>query len=360
MNIIADRNPLISIIIDTYNYGHFIEEAIESVLNQTFPHKDFELIVVDDGSTDDTSKVIKKYKDKIKYIFKENGGQASAFNVGFENAAGKIIALLDADDYWHPDKLKYIAEEFEKSTTVDVASHYMHLVDNDHKMVGIFPDPSREGKFPFEKQPLQSYLRGIFPFFPPTSGITVRADCLRKIIPIPVDFRIAADFYMHLMLPFHAREFALIRKYLGSYRIHDNNFGIYWIFTNRHILGKSEPDTIDRVIQVSNMNILASKHVERAAKELGYSFDLWKKKFEALRIEQEVLLYNLRGKKLRAIQQAFMFDDPTFSNMLCFRSFRKASLIMSVIIPYPMYLWLRRKYRNCFLFDIMHDFFEMT
>jgi glycosyltransferase involved in cell wall biosynthesis len=356
MNIIVNRKPVVSIIIGAYNYGHFIEEAVESVLKQEFPHKDFELIIVDDGSTDDTSTVIKKYKDKVKYIFKENGGQGSAFNVGFENAAGKIIALLDADDYWHPDKLKYITEEFERSTNVDVVSHYMHLVDDDHKMIGIFPDPSREGKFPFEKQPLQSFLRGIFPFFPPTSGITVSAHCLRKIIPIPVDFRIAADFYMHLMLPFHAREFALVRKYLGSYRIHDNNFGIHWVVNNRYISGKAVPDSLDRIIQVINMNTIASKYVQRTANELGYSFDLWRRKFDALRIEQEVLLYSLRGKKLRAIQRAFMFDDPTFSNMFYFRSFRKLSLIMSVIIPHPIYLWLRRKYRNCFLYDIMHGF----
>jgi glycosyltransferase involved in cell wall biosynthesis len=352
MNIIVNRKPLISVIVDTYNYGHFIEEAIESVLKQTFPYKDIELIVVDDGSTDNTSKRIKKYKEKIRYIYKENGGQASAFNVGFEYAAGKIIALLDADDYWHSDKLKYIAEEFEKSTTVDVASHYMHLVDNSHKMVGIFPDPSREGKFPFEKQPLQSYLRGIFPFFPPTSGVTVGADCLRKIMPIPVDFRICADFYMHLMLPLHAREFALVKKYLGSYRMHhDNNFGIH-----SHTIGQSAPDTLGRITQLINTYILASKYVEIAAKELGHDFCLWKKKLDALRIEQEVLLYNLQGKKLRAIQRAFLFNDPTFSDIIWFRNFRKISLIMSVIIPYPIYLWLRRKYRSSFLFDIMHDF----
>jgi glycosyltransferase involved in cell wall biosynthesis len=353
VGLLVNKKPLVSIIIDTYNYGHFIEEAVESVLTQTFPHRDMELIVVDDGSTDDTSKRVKKYKEKIKYVCKENGGQASALNAGVENATGKIIAFLDADDYWHPDKLQYIAEEFEKSTTVDVTSHYMRLVDNDHNIVGVFPDSSREGKFPFEKQPLQSYLRGIFPFFPPTSGIAVGADCLRKIMPIPVDFRIAADFYMHLMLPLYAREFALVRRYLGSYRIHYNNFGIH-----NHMIGQVAPNTLDRVIQVINVQTLASKHVERAIKALGYDFCVWEKKFNALRTEQEVLLYNLQGKKLKAIQQAFLFDDPTFSNTIWFRNFRKLSLIMSVIIPYPMYLWLRRRYRNSFLCDIMHTFLD--
>ncbi len=351
MNVIVNRKPLVSIIIDTYNYGHFIEEAIESVLNQNFPYKDMELIVVDDGSTDNTRVILAKYTDKIKYIYKENGGQASAFNMGFENTSGKVIAFLDADDYWHPDKLAYIAEEFEKSTSIDVVSHYMHLVDNDHKILGMFPDPSREGNYPFEKQPLQSYLKGIFPFFPPTSGVTVAVDCLRKITPIPVEFRIAADFYMHLMLPFYAREFALVKKCLGSYRIHNYNFGIH-----RHIQGKAVPNTVDRVIQVININRLASKHVERTANKLGYGFDLWYKKFDALQIEQEVLLYNLNGMKWSAIKRAFLFEDPTFSEIYWFRIFKKFSLIMSVIVPYPIYLWLMKKYRSCFLFDIVHDF----
>jgi hypothetical protein len=103
------------------------------------------------------------------------------------------------------------------------------------------------------------------------------------------------------------------------------------------------------------MNILASKYMRRATNELGYSFELWKKKLDALRIEQEVLLYSLQGKKLRAIKRAFIFDDPTFSAIFWFRSFRRASLIMSVIVPYPIYLWLRRKYRDSFLFNIVHD-----
>jgi len=68
MNVIVNRKPLVSIIIDTYNDGHFIQEAIESILNQNFPSKDMELIVVDDGSTDNTRVIMAKYTDKIKYI----------------------------------------------------------------------------------------------------------------------------------------------------------------------------------------------------------------------------------------------------------------------------------------------------
>lgn len=94
----------VSVIIPTYNYVEFICDSIESVINQTY--KDFEIIVVDDGSTDNTSEVVKKYKDKISYFYKENGGPSSARNYGIKNAKGEFICFLDADDIFIPEKLE--------------------------------------------------------------------------------------------------------------------------------------------------------------------------------------------------------------------------------------------------------------
>ena len=96
--------PTVSVIIPTYNLADYICEAIDSVLNQTF--KDFEIIVVDDGSKDNTREVLKKYVNKISYFFKDNGGIASARNFGIKRSKGDYIALLDADDIWMPDKLE--------------------------------------------------------------------------------------------------------------------------------------------------------------------------------------------------------------------------------------------------------------
>src|SRR5918994_1808682 len=89
-----------SIIIDNYNYGRFLEEAIDSALDQTY--SDTEVIVVDDGSTDDSREIIDGYGDRIIPVFKENGGQASAFNVGFELSRGEVVFFLDADDRFFP------------------------------------------------------------------------------------------------------------------------------------------------------------------------------------------------------------------------------------------------------------------
>ncbi|MGC1491253.1 MAG: glycosyltransferase family A protein, partial [Candidatus Acidiferrum sp.] len=81
---------LITVLITAHNYGQFIEESIDSVLAQEFPPDQLEILVVDDGSTDDTAERAKKYGSSITYLYKENGGQASALNYGLERACGEI------------------------------------------------------------------------------------------------------------------------------------------------------------------------------------------------------------------------------------------------------------------------------
>lgn len=94
----------VSVIIATYNRAHFIKEAIESVLAQTYD--DFEIIVVDDGSTDNTRDVVTAYGDKVRYFLIEHGNQAIAMNYGIARATGEYIAFLDDDDLWLQDKLQ--------------------------------------------------------------------------------------------------------------------------------------------------------------------------------------------------------------------------------------------------------------
>lgn len=95
--------PTVTAVIPGYNYGRFLGEALESVLAQTQPA--YEIIVVDDGSTDDTPEVARRYGDRIRYIRTENGGVSRARNTGVAEARGEFIAFLDADDRWLPDKL---------------------------------------------------------------------------------------------------------------------------------------------------------------------------------------------------------------------------------------------------------------
>lgn len=100
-------NPLISIIVPVYNTEKYIDETIRSVVDQTYQH--WELVLVDDGSTDQSNRIIEKWIQedrRIRYSFKENGGQASARNVGIQICKGEYIAFLDADDLYMPERLQ--------------------------------------------------------------------------------------------------------------------------------------------------------------------------------------------------------------------------------------------------------------
>lgn len=99
-------NDKISVVIPTYNRAYIIENAIQSVLSQSY--ENIEVIIVDDGSTDNTAKVVKNFKDnRIKYFYNENNqGQSAARNYGVSKAEGQMIAFEDSDDFWHSDKLE--------------------------------------------------------------------------------------------------------------------------------------------------------------------------------------------------------------------------------------------------------------
>lgn len=111
--------PFFSVIIPTYNRQHLFEIALNSVLNQTY--KDFEVIIVDDGSTDQTSEVIRNLVDtRIKYLYQENRGVSHARNRGLEISNGKFMAFLDSDDRWVPQKLHIVNELIKQHPQVSI------------------------------------------------------------------------------------------------------------------------------------------------------------------------------------------------------------------------------------------------
>ncbi len=101
-------SPRISVLITAYNCGDRIRRTVQSVLEQTYPA--FEIIIVDDGSTDDTAKVLREFGEKVRYIHQKNGGVATARNTGIHAVKGDWVAFLDDDDVWLPEKLQVQAE----------------------------------------------------------------------------------------------------------------------------------------------------------------------------------------------------------------------------------------------------------
>lgn len=109
-------NKLVSVIITNYNYGEYIGTAIESALIQDY--KPIEIIVVDDGSSDNSIEIISTYLPKIKLLQKVNGGVSSARNLGIENSLGSYVAFLDADDFWDKNKISQQIRNLEDSKTL--------------------------------------------------------------------------------------------------------------------------------------------------------------------------------------------------------------------------------------------------
>jgi len=121
----------ISIVTPNYNYENYIAETIESVLAQNYPY--FEHIIVDDGSTDNSVEVIKKYvekyPDKIKLIQQENAGQTPAINRGLAEVSGDIVVWINSDDYFLPNAFNLVVDEFNKNDSIDIVYGNVNVVD---------------------------------------------------------------------------------------------------------------------------------------------------------------------------------------------------------------------------------------
>ncbi len=128
--------PLVTVYITNYNYGSFIKEAIESVLNQSL--KDFELIIIDDGSTDHSKNIIEEFtfRDEVKVIYQENKGLNITNNVAIQAATGKYIIRLDADDYLHQDALKLMSAKLESDPELGLVFPNYFYVDMEGELIG--------------------------------------------------------------------------------------------------------------------------------------------------------------------------------------------------------------------------------
>ncbi|MBS3757577.1 MAG: glycosyltransferase family 2 protein [Desulfobacterales bacterium] len=166
--------PHISIIIPTYNRSFIVGKAIESVLQQTYD--DYEIIVIDDGSTDHTYENLAPYRDRIRYEYKENGGIASARNRGLELARGEYIALLDSDDLWQPEKLQKQMACFAAHPEYGMVATrcITHTVDSHFNTIEM-SKLRRSGKSGWIYKDL------FFRNFIRTSSVVIKSECFRKV-----------------------------------------------------------------------------------------------------------------------------------------------------------------------------------
>jgi glycosyltransferase involved in cell wall biosynthesis len=257
--------PLVSVLIDTYNHERFIEEAIQSVLSQEFPASEREILVVDDGSTDRTPEILARFESQIRVLRKPNGGQASAFNYGISECRGELIAFLDGDDWWSPDKLIRVKNAMAAEPEVGFIGH---------GIINVFPDGTQKTEvlrdgFCFQANDLAGALlfrrRGSFMG---TSRMTVRRALLRHIMPIPAEIRIQADEYIYTLASVLA-PLRILPETLTYYRMHANN-----------------------AFQISNADPVKSRHKQQALAILAKTLSLRLAEFGIdQRVRESLLAY---------------------------------------------------------------------
>src|SRR5579859_6087931 len=130
---------LASVVVNNHNYGRFLRAAIDSALAQT--HSEVEVVVVDDGSTDDSAAIIASYGDRIVPILKDNRGQASAVNVGVARSHGEIVFLLDSDDVLRPDIVERVVHAFEADPAVVWVMFRLEVIDRDGRSKSVLKPP---------------------------------------------------------------------------------------------------------------------------------------------------------------------------------------------------------------------------
>lgn len=221
-------NPLVSILINNYNYGHFLSEAIDSALAQTY--QNCEVIVVDDGSTDNSREIIASYGDKIIAVFKENGGQASAFNTGFAASRGSIICFLDSDDIFMPEKATKIVKAFANHPDCSWFFHPLHYTDIPQQISLENKDSSDIKTYDLRSYFQSGKIKGKLPsIVPATSGLCFTRSFLELILPMPEVGRISTnDNYLKYTAIALCKGLTIERK-LGTLRIHTNS-----AFTNKN------------------------------------------------------------------------------------------------------------------------------
>jgi glycosyltransferase involved in cell wall biosynthesis len=256
--------PLVSILVANYNYEHFIGQAIDSVLCQTY--QNFELIICDDGSTDRSVEIIESYAQRdgrIRNARQANGGHGSALNAAFSACRGEIICLLDSDDLFLPAKLERVISCFVEQRSAGIGVHRVIRVNESRRPQGVWP---LYGGLPegWHGEELLS-SGGVLPYLPPTSGLSFRREVAEHVFPLPTYHPVGAcpDQVMMRLAPMIS-PIAKLDDPLAEYRVHGSNT----YATNRRTL-----ETVSREIGLGESLWKAQRDfLARLAPELAGEF----------------------------------------------------------------------------------------
>ncbi|MFQ3549529.1 MAG: glycosyltransferase [Armatimonadota bacterium] len=254
------QNPFVSVILPVYNGEEYISEAIESVINQTY--KNFELIIVDDGSNDNTAKIIDKYlcNDNVKYIYKNNGGVSSALNTGIINAVGKWVAFIGMDDIWLPEKLSRQIEVIRRFNDLSIVEIGTIAFDNN----GDQQYWSYKTQIQSGKKLLSKILKGnIFC----ASSIIVKKDELINAGLFSENLTSCEDYYMWFKLLYNDLKVAFIQDYQVRYRLRSNSLSHNIEDLQKHYLCKLK---ILDIISTYKLSLIQRRNLHKSKRRINY------------------------------------------------------------------------------------------
>jgi glycosyltransferase involved in cell wall biosynthesis len=326
-------HPLVSVLIDTYNHERFIEQAIMSVLDQDFPASDMEILVVDDGSTDGTEEIVRKFAPRVRYLHKSNGGQASAFNAGIPETHGEIVAMLDGDDWWASNKLKRQVETFAANPDVGIVGQGFFVTDAEGRTTRTVL-PSESGLLNFSTPVSARKFSKLFAFFG-TSRMAVRRWVLERVLPVPEELVIEADEYIFTLAPALAPAYVLDEP-LFHYRLHGGN-----LFQN---------ETYDEMRARRKSKVLASlvSTLPPRLAEFGVPTDVSDALLEPLRMDSARLRLGLYGGsswESFQVERAYYrlnYGEPK----LDYYALQALALSMALVLPPRWFYRLRRWYSD--------------
>ena len=264
----------VSIVIRNYNYEDYVGDAVDSALGQTYPH--VEVIVVDDGSTDGSRRILRSYGDRIRLVTQPNGGEGAAANAGFAHARGDIVIFLDSDDVLMPHCAARAVEEMQPGITR--VHWWMYLIDAGGRLTGHVQPPSPVPRWSFE----ESMRRFGCIMDVGQSFNAYRREAIKPAFPLDTEgWMRAPDVFLNAVSA-AAGETAFIDAPMGGYRVHARNLSLI----NSLDVAKNHYSL--RIIPQLHAELIRLLGPERT-KEIGLSLPLvhWRNRLASFRLSAE-------------------------------------------------------------------------
>jgi glycosyltransferase involved in cell wall biosynthesis len=268
--------PLVSVVITNYNYSRYLRSAIDGVLAQTWSH--VEVIVVDDGSTDNSREIIESYGARVASVLKANGGHGSAVNAGFAASRGEIVMFLDSDDEMLPEAVAQIVKAWRPG--VAKAQFQLEVVDDRGRPLGQRVPPFN-GFIPNGDIRDRIVRFGEYPS-PPSSGNAYARAALSRLMPLDETIWFAAaEKSLVFLTPFFGDVVSICAP-LGRYRIHSDNDSR---LKGRHIEALHRRLSAPYFVPETIFNIAAAKGIELDLRVLDSTARRLKLRMASLRLD---------------------------------------------------------------------------